>query len=202
MPWDICILVYYLSICFRDTLLIFWWILESLSLCVYVCMEEREYLFLIFEIFARDYHWWIDVVQCYLHLGIVNIRTMAKMRAMKWERRNERYENYEWKNECLSILSVQIKSSRTRREFTHEFIYFVVRIGCAWPAQKWFAFKFFVFLLLPRPENWVAGTTMSILCYDRAQPMNVEITSFIMDSDQFALAGLKKQSLWFSYFSF
>lgn len=80
MPWDICILVYYLSICFRDTLLIFWWILESLSLCV--CGGAR-YLFLIFEIFARDYYWWIDVVQCYLHIGIVNIHMMAKMRAMK-----------------------------------------------------------------------------------------------------------------------
>lgn len=104
------------------------------------------------------------------------------------------------KMNCLSILSVQIKSSRTRRKFTHEFIYFVVRIGCAWPAQKWSAF--FVFLLLPKPENWVAGTTVSILCYDRAQPMNVEITSFIMNSDQFALARLKKQSPWFPYFSF
>lgn len=50
---------------------------------------------------------------------------------------NERYENYERKKWIVCrFYPVQIKFSRTRREFAHEFIYFVVRIGRAWSVRK------------------------------------------------------------------
>lgn len=159
----------------------------SFSMCAY--MKEREYLFLIFEIFARDYHWWIDVVQCYLRMGIVNIRWR------EWEQcGNERYENYEWKNK-LSVDSVQCKLNPIERDVNSRMNSFI-----SWWELGVFGLRksdpllhssFFCCCWDPK-IGLPARQSVSILCYNRAQPATVEITSFIMDSDQFALAELKK----------
>lgn len=125
-------------LCFQDTLLIFWWISESLSLYVFSLYgRSREYLFLILQIFARDY--------CSCQIGVVRyyLRGVSWIYTQEWK--NEKYENYEWKNE-LSIDLVQIKFSKT---WIHAWIHLFRSENrmCLASAQKWFPFTLFVFLL-------------------------------------------------------
>jgi len=124
----------------------------------------------------------------------------------KWEWwENKRYENYEWKNESF-VDSVRCKLNPVERDVNSRMNSFIFRGEnwvCLASAQKWSLFVLFVFLLLPRLENWVAGKSIvSILCYNRAQPANVEITSFIMDSRSICACRAKNNSSQFPYFSF
>jgi len=70
-------------------------ILEFLLLCVHIV--QREYLFLIFQICARDYDWWIDVVRYYLRVENCEYEREN-------ERKKDRYETTSGKMNCLSIL--------------------------------------------------------------------------------------------------
>lgn len=136
---------------------------------------------------ARNYRRWIDVLK--YHLYIVRPRAPAsaggggRVRMMGlwkiWKLRSEKWFV------CRSPFStVEIKSSKTRREFTREFIYFEenrVRSALSRKSDPLLCPSLFFFRWYREPKIGLPARQCRFFVTTARGSPSVEITSFVMD---------------------